>query len=87
MEGAPFNGGMKVEATRHLFLFSGGGRGWPWRRCEASYRRRLACSDLVQEEEEEGRRVPWQAPSLRENIFLEIHQGCMWAKQADEGRR
>jgi hypothetical protein len=26
-EGAPFNGGMKEEATRRLFLFSGGGQG------------------------------------------------------------
>jgi hypothetical protein len=24
--GAPFNGGMKEEVTRRLFLFSGGGR-------------------------------------------------------------
>jgi hypothetical protein len=42
---------------------------------------------LVREEEEEGRWVPWQATSLRENIFPEIRLGCAWAKRADEGRQ
>jgi hypothetical protein len=78
---------MKEEATRHLLLFSGGGRGWPlgWR--EAGCRQRLTRSGLVRREEEESRWVPWQAPSLRENMFPEIRQGRTWAKRADEGRR
>jgi hypothetical protein len=67
--GASFNGGMKEEATRHLFLFGGGGQGRPWGRHKAGYRRRLARSALVRAEEEEGQRVSWQAPSLRENVF------------------
>jgi hypothetical protein len=81
--GASFNGGMKEEATWHIFLFSGGGRG----RCKVGCRRRLACSGSVREEEEEGRQVPWQAPSLRENVFPEICQGHARAKRAGEGRR
>jgi hypothetical protein len=85
--GVPFNGGVKDEATWHLFLFNGGGRGQPWRRREASCWRRLACSDSVREEEEEGRRVPWQTHSLRENVFPEICQGHVRAKWADEGKR
>jgi hypothetical protein len=43
-------------------------------------------SGSVREEEEEGRQVLWQAPSLRENIFPEIRQGRAWAKRANEGR-
>jgi hypothetical protein len=72
---------------RCLFLFIGGGQGQPWGRREADCRRRLERSGSVKEEEEEGRWVPWQAPSLRENIFLEIRQGCKRAKLANEGRR
>jgi hypothetical protein len=45
---------------------------------------RLAHSASVREEEEEGWQVPWQVPSLRENVFPEIRQGRM---RADEGRR
>jgi hypothetical protein len=56
---------------RCLFLFIGGGQGQPWGRREADCRRRLERSGSVKEEEEEGRWVPWQAPSLRENIFPE----------------
>jgi hypothetical protein len=82
-----FNGGMKEEVTQCLFLFSGGGPGWPWGRREACYWWRLARSGLVREEEEEGQWVLWQAPSLRENLFLEICQGRTQAKWADEGRR
>jgi hypothetical protein len=78
---------MKEEATQRLFLFSGGGRGRPWGRREAGCRWRLARSGSVWEEEEKDRRVPWQVPSLRENIFPEIHQGRTWAKWANEGRR
>jgi hypothetical protein len=61
--------------------------GRPWGRREADCRWRLARSDLVQEEEEEGWWVPWQAPSLRENVFPEIRQGRARAKRADEGTR
>jgi hypothetical protein len=71
--GAPFNGGMKEEVTWCLFLFSGGGRG----RREAGCRWWLARSTSVREEEEEGRLVPWQVPSLKENVFPEIRQGLM----------
>jgi hypothetical protein len=75
VEGASFNGGMKEVVTRRLFLFGGGGRG------------RLVRSGSVREEEEEGRQVSWQAPSLRGIVFPKIHQGRTWAEQADEGRR
>jgi hypothetical protein len=86
--GALFNGGMKEEeAMRRLFLFSRGGRGRPWGWCEADCQRWLARSVSVREEEEEGRRVAWQAPSLRENVFLEIRQVRARAKRANEGRR
>jgi hypothetical protein len=85
--GVPFIGGMKEEATRHLFHFSGGGRGRPWGRCKAGCRQRLARSGSVREDEEEGRQVPWQVPSLRGNVFPEIRQGCTRAKWADEGKR
>jgi hypothetical protein len=48
-------------------------------------RRQLVHSGSVQEEEEEGWRVPWLAPSLRENVFPEIRQGRARGKRADEG--
>jgi hypothetical protein len=54
----PFNGGMKEEVTRGLFLFSGGGRGQPRGRREAGCQRWLARSGSEREEEEEGRQVP-----------------------------
>jgi hypothetical protein len=38
----------------------------------------------VWEEEEEGRQVLWQVPSLTENVFPEICQG---RTRANEGRR
>jgi hypothetical protein len=41
----------------------------------------------VREEEEDCRQVPWQAPSLGENVFPEIRQGCTRAQRADEGWR
>jgi hypothetical protein len=87
VEGAPFNGGMKEEATRRLFLFTGGGRGRPWGRHEAGCQQQLARSGSMREEEEEGRRVPWQAPSLRESVFPEICQGHARAKRVDKGRQ
>jgi hypothetical protein len=50
-------------------------------------RQRLARSGLVREDEEEGRQVSWQVPSLRGNVFPEIRQGCTRANWADEGKR
>jgi hypothetical protein len=57
------------------FPFGGGGRGWPCGRHEAGCRRWLTRSASVREEEEEGRRVPWQVPSIRESVFPEYVNG------------
>jgi hypothetical protein len=40
---------------QQLFPFSGGGWGWPRGQCEAGWRRWLACSASVRQEEEGGR--------------------------------
>jgi hypothetical protein len=71
-----FNGGMKEEATQHLFPCSGGGRRQPWWRCEVGNGGSGAYSAQLEVEE-----VSWADWAKK----AEWASATAWAGWADKG--